>query len=463
VPTAVIVLGATQLAAAAPQTALAAADPMLAIAPTGSDAARCTPTAPCRSLQRAFAVARPGQTVRLAAGTYEEQALSGDKRDDRDVIFEPAPGATVMFARRLRLTSAAHITLRNFSFAPGTIGSGITIDACNADITVENGRGRSFRIFEGNRQITFRGGSWGGYNVPSIEEDSIVGTNGSDGPTKSCANGLAPPSTGILLDGVTFHDSFWGATSRDAFGSTHPDCFQIQGYVDGLTIRNSTFVRCGDSFIGAFPDQGDIRNVLIEKNTFRELGNLSYFGMQFSGAGHPHACSNFTFRSNIYWPNNPTSVSAYPPIRTACTGFVVQDNIFQRGWESGLCRHLRDEFATQYANNIFAEGSCGTTTTVPWGYEIAEGRLRPITSRAAAIKSAFRLAAAGTRPAVIARDLNKSRQPAPGSGRWRADKVKSIVANRLYTGGVYGGPAGHPALVARATWNRAQARSGAEG
>ena len=147
-------------------------------------------------------------------------------------------------------------------------------------MTVENVTAKAFAIFEGSEAVTIKGGSYGGYNIPSFEEDSAIGVTGP----ASC-NGSSPPARNIVLDGVHMHDSYWPVHSREDFGTSHPDCFQIIGNVDGLTIRNSLFERCGDSFIGAFPDQGDFTNVVIEHNTFRQLGGFTYFGMQISGQG----------------------------------------------------------------------------------------------------------------------------------------------------------------------------------
>src|SRR5688500_5768868 len=42
----------------------------LFLSPKGSDSGKCTRAAPCRSLQRAYRVARPGQIVELAGGAY---------------------------------------------------------------------------------------------------------------------------------------------------------------------------------------------------------------------------------------------------------------------------------------------------------------------------------------------------------------------------------------------------------
>ena len=93
-----LVLGAVFLciAGAAAGPAGTAATPPLYVSPGGSDSSRCTRSAPCRSFERAYDVAVPGQTVLVGGGTYggqqEVQADSG-KTSQTDVLFKPAPGA----------------------------------------------------------------------------------------------------------------------------------------------------------------------------------------------------------------------------------------------------------------------------------------------------------------------------------------------------------------------------------
>src|SRR2546430_16715908 len=69
---------------------------LLYVSPTGNDAGRCTSaSSPCLTLDRAYHVARPGDTVELAAAPYTEQGISPDSTKDAataDLTFEPAKG-----------------------------------------------------------------------------------------------------------------------------------------------------------------------------------------------------------------------------------------------------------------------------------------------------------------------------------------------------------------------------------
>ena len=65
------------------------------VSPSGNDAAACSQVAPCRSFDRAYRVAQPGQTVEVACGSYGAQSVGRDasKTSSSDVVFRPANSA----------------------------------------------------------------------------------------------------------------------------------------------------------------------------------------------------------------------------------------------------------------------------------------------------------------------------------------------------------------------------------
>ena len=197
-----------------------------------------------------------------------------------------------------------------------------------------------------------KGGRFGGGTYRANEEkDPIV-----LGDVGSCSKGDV--SNGITLDGVYVGDYMF--PNGDA-GSAHPDCLQFYGGTDGVTVRNSTFSRCEDSFIGAFPDFGDIRNVIVENNTFQNLGNRTYWASQWGQPGHPGRCDGITFRGNTFDPNNPAlgplliapnRVLEHDCRRQHVQGERARDR-FVRGMEGQLERGV--------ANNTFnRSGGCST-------------------------------------------------------------------------------------------------------
>src|SRR5687768_17674383 len=83
---------AVALAAPGPGPAAPRALAPLHIGPGGSDSNPCTAQRPCRSFDRAYRVASPGQVVEVAGGTYPGQGVRVDaaKSSSSDVVFRPA-------------------------------------------------------------------------------------------------------------------------------------------------------------------------------------------------------------------------------------------------------------------------------------------------------------------------------------------------------------------------------------
>src|SRR4051794_29053183 len=68
------------------------------VSTSGSDANACTAAAPCKSFDRAYHVAKPGDTIQVAGGTYPAQTITVDTTKvsaTADVVLLPAPGASV--------------------------------------------------------------------------------------------------------------------------------------------------------------------------------------------------------------------------------------------------------------------------------------------------------------------------------------------------------------------------------
>src|SRR5262249_4321208 len=142
----------------------------LFLAPDGSDAAPCTVTAPCASLQRAFELADPGQTVELAGGTYPAQTIAAaPKSGTAHVVFRPAQ-QVLSSARRSR-AGAAHVTLVGFQLARrGRSARSLFVAACTPDVTFDDLTGETFFLLEGTSHIRFLGGSWGGYGTAGAQD-----------------------------------------------------------------------------------------------------------------------------------------------------------------------------------------------------------------------------------------------------------------------------------------------------
>ena len=224
---------------------------------------------------------------------------------------------------------------------------------CTTGITLDGINSTQIAALAGNDSLTVKGGRFGGGSYRADEEkDPIV-----LGDVGSCSNGDV--SNGITLDGIYVGDYMF--PNGDP-GSAHPDCLQFYGGTDGVTVRNSTFNRCEDSFIGAYPDFGDIRNVTVENNTFSNLGNRTYWSSQWGQPGHPGRCDGIAFRGNTFDPNNPSALGPYSSLRTECWNMTVDGNTFKgNGPGSDACAQWKSSWNAVWRNNVFSRsGGCSS-------------------------------------------------------------------------------------------------------
>jgi Bacterial TSP3 repeat len=253
----------------------------LYLSPSGSDANNCLVAKPCKTLNRAYKLAQPGQIVEVGSGTYSDTSLSLDssKTSAADVIFRPAAGAIVTISPQLHV-HARHLELRGLRFS-----SKLWIESSAADVTIRNSALKNFDLYSSGTQssedISFIGGSIG----PSPDENSRIASNGT-------STSASPKN--ILIDGVDFHDF----TVSPGSGA-HVECLQVWA-VDGLTIRNSTFRNCEvfDIFLQKLPGGAAATpsNILIENNFF-DCCRSGYYSIRM--ADHAGTSwKNVTIRNN---------------------------------------------------------------------------------------------------------------------------------------------------------------------
>jgi hypothetical protein len=436
----------------------------LVVAPSGVDSGQCVAVLPCRSISRAVRLARPGQRVELRPGRYPAQTVEGGPTGGAPVVVQPARPGTVTFGGRLTVAHAQNLVVRGLRFSTNEAYWDLLVDACTQNVRFEGLVGRRFLIIEGTDRITLRGGSWGGYSTPG-GDDSAISTSQLGGPTRRCGGVLAHPARNILIDGVTFHDVFWNKRQSE-WGSSHPDCFEINGYAEHVTVRNSLFVRCASTFMQINPDMGALRDLVFERNTYVDLGRDTYYGIQFVSTETPGLCEGWVFRGNLYWPNNPNALSPNSSIRASCRPvdtrrpMVVEDNVFQRAPSESECGDWRGTpFVTAWRANVYASGGrCGPDDrTLPWGYVAGPGSLRADPARARAIRLIFRTAAAGQPLGAIARTV---RREEPAGRRWTAASVRAVLQEQAYVGDRWGRAGGHPSIVGRSLYADAQQAAG---
>ena len=317
--------------------------PNLFVAPTGNDGAQCTATAPCASFGRAFGLARAGQVVEVAGGTYPPQTIAGD-RGGR-VILQAAPGANVVVGGEVTV-SAKHLELRRMSFGGG------------------------WQAMAGADDLTFRDVNAGGMFIFSASNVRVIGGAVGPGvnyhPMIAATDGSSVPPRNVLIDGVSFHD--WTRTSPDV----HIECLQI-GAGDGITIRNSTFRNCHVFALAVtqFGLAGPPRNLTIENNFFDRGGDGGFYSILFSGFAS--SWENVLLRNNSLL--QAISIDPGPPK----VNFRLVANIAPlQPWEcvGGI----------DYEHNVWENVACGPTDVkAPSGYANPAAFDLHLTAGAAAI------------------------------------------------------------------------------
>jgi hypothetical protein len=309
--------------------------PSVFLSPTGSDSNPCTQAQRCKTLDRAYRVADPGDVVELAGGTYagEQSIPDVTKSGTAKVVFRPAPGASVTLGDGIGVWGD-HVEFRGLT---------ITDDfyvKCGADhVTLRDSKASLFFIRSATN-ISFIDVEFG----PSHDISQI-------GHTEDCQ--FSPD--GILMERVYMHDFWWDGTAQS---TNHMECLTISA-AHNFTLRNSKFHRCEDFDIlvkhrypvlkstnmtfennwfdkpwpdGTYaisfsqPDSGGTyENVLIRNNSFatplllrpeitwRNLQVIGNVGVRTGGS-----CSDYVSRYNVWSAMDPCSSTDL----RAASGFV---------------------------------------------------------------------------------------------------------------------------------------------
>ena len=305
---------------------------IVSLSPSGSDSSCSRGGTACKTWERAYAIAQAGDTVSVAGGSYPGATLSGSKQ----LTFRVASGQTASMTGMLVFQSASNLTVygplnTSPGYDSGAIYSMRTTD-CTSNLELHDVSGRTFDITESSRNVRLYGGTWGGYtDSPHSSDSAVGGSYGYPGWT-GCGDGWVRD---VLFDGVTWKDVQYVAASQ--WGGAHPDCLESHGAFTNITIRNSRFERCGNTFIGTYLDWGSFNGLVIENNTFFQTTNNTYYGMQL-GYKPGYTCANLVFRNNSYDPNAPNASNPQaPPLIDDCaatgTGSTTQvyGNTFRAG------------------------------------------------------------------------------------------------------------------------------------
>jgi hypothetical protein len=340
---------------------------VLLVAPNGSDSGACTGDHPCRSINRAYHVARPGDVVQLTTGEYPTQVVLYDASKEgapRNVVVRPAPGAHVRLAQltigpNRFVRGATRLTVEGM-----TILEDIEVNGCGAPRDPMNcvtPSGGNYIVF---RRMDVRGPY--GFFCASCDHVAVVDSRIGPPSYGSPCNGSAHPEVAnaydsvnsaklkranhLLFDRVVF-ENFSRCSSSD-----HSECLQIEP-ADDVTIRNSTFRNCDTMDVNIANDlAGDSKsstghaapnNILIENNVFASAtdhsGGETYYALNI------RECTNCTVRYNSWLqePRMPTGEISAGNAFVGNVGPMSQHNCFRDG--------------VTYSHNVWVGARCGTT------------------------------------------------------------------------------------------------------
>ncbi len=218
----------------------------------GSDSGTCGASSPCRSFNRAYEVAAPGEVVDVAGGTYPAQRVEHDssKTSATDVYFRPAAGASVNVAGDID--------------AYGSHATFMAMQAVNTEIPYDGPADVS--------DVTFWGMDARNFTIDSGREINIIG--GDYGPASACGGSYGGGNNGIRMNrpGVMPSDILiWGVDIHDVqsydLEQCHIECL-IVGAGQNITVRGSRFWNCSIFDIFLQPFNGPISDVTLENNWF---------------------------------------------------------------------------------------------------------------------------------------------------------------------------------------------------
>ncbi len=343
----------------------------LAVSANGSSGGNCTTSSPCRSWDRAYHIARPGQVVEIMSGTYPRTTIADDpaKRNaSSSVIFRPGENQQVTIDGEL-LIQGSHVEFRNL--------------AINGDWEVDPNGARP------TSHVTFRNVSASNFYVNSSTDISVLG--GSLGPTinvqsqiKALDGGVQPAR--IVIDGVSFHD--YVRTDPDV----HMECLQVLS-ADTIAVRNSRFQRCAvmDLYFSQFGSAGATRNVVVENNFFDSPTSGGFYAVYVgSQLGIPP--TNFLFR------NNSLTNSVYIDTNAGTSNVSFIANVGPRA-------QYNCPDGVTFAYNVWDAAKCGQTDVrAPLGFKDPAALDLHLVARAAALNH-------GDPGSFPARDIDGQKRP----------------------------------------------------
>ena len=288
----------------------------------------------CSSFDAAWDAASAGDTIRVKAGTYGPQTISGARSSETRILAES--GTKI---GKLAATTANFLTVENLIVDVGSVhGSGNAgqFGASNVTLRDVSFHGTYVSIEVGGDNFTWQRGS--------------LGQDGTTGGVRTCAAGDNQP---VWLDGdnATFDGVRWNpqrASLNDptcgSDNSFHMESLRVQG-ARNTTVRNSWFlagsdVGSGHIFITTTSPQAEQPTGFRLENTVLEPVNGSYVLQQHANV---QSCATYvlaynTFHQDLLWSCGTTTGMQWignlgPKSDLDCDGTYVK-NVWQNDTNS---------------------------------------------------------------------------------------------------------------------------------
>ncbi|MEA2251997.1 MAG: hypothetical protein QOG70_2239 [Solirubrobacteraceae bacterium] len=337
-------VGTTPSPAPAPVIAPLLPAPTRFVSPAGNDGGACTAAAPCRSFDRAYHVASPGEVVEVAGGSYPGQTFTPDPGKSGAgcesaasiaacVNFQPAAGAVAAlnglgFGVGGRALGPAGIAIFAAPDRQITVASSTAFFQAREVVMV--GVSQRNLYIAGSDDVTIRGGDVGGVVSPEGTHPEIQRVYGT--------NPLVVP-TNLTIEGVYFHDI------NTSHPTAHTDCLQIENGV-GIVLRGNRFERCGSVGLrmsyGVDTGVAPPTNVLIENNVFGPCADIPLSRCFFSA--QPGQGINVVVRNNsspqAFQPaDSPSQAQGVSYVGNVATGVACQSGVTysHNVWQQGRC------------------------------------------------------------------------------------------------------------------------------
>ena len=304
--------------------------------------------AACASMSAAISACTAGDTIRMKAGTYGAQSIN---------VTKTTPGCTVIAETTTTIgaltTNGAWYEIQNIV---GSSGSGWSSSGANhitcRDCSFDGGGSEAYVSWTGR----YNNISWIGGSLKNI----VVG------PGEATAFLIFNAGTTLLVDGVTFDNVDMNSNPGDHF-----EVIRVDGDIDGLTIRNSTFTNnlynTSTIFFSSVQnlDGGAPTNFVSENNFFGSGDNAAFQeNLSFTGSN----CTNWTFRYNTFRVvqtagftdgDCPTLVNVVwvgnlGPLEWSCEGTSYTDNVWYGA--SGSACDASDSVVTTASVNFDTDG-----------------------------------------------------------------------------------------------------------